>query len=430
MSPHDPLLASLLARLREVRHLLGQENHMDDGATRFADALDSMGFAEFLALVADDCGVPIEAIERATGRRYGTVAELAASLQAAGLRTGEAKTEAQALATDSSAVSRPKAWLAATVARLPRRIQPASELNPLLQRPPGWLEEHAGIHARHVWDDEDALDAAADAAMECLARADLLAGDVGALLVTSEAPPLLSGLAADLHQRLRLSADVPALDIGGACTGFLAALWTAQHLLTERLVVLVLSVEAPSRWLTVRPGSAGENAALFGDAVAACVLSARPTHHTARWLRDIRLGTDGAAAPLLQIQHDGEHGITLQMEGVPLAQRAVRIMAEAVARICSYNGLTIAQLGAVVAHGGNGRMPPLLARRLGLPAALVWSETSHTGNLGSASLPIAWAARGSPIRGPVAWTTAGAGMQWGAALLDPSESLGEFPFFA
>ncbi len=424
MSPHDPLLASLLVRLRQVRLLLGQEPGLDGRDTCFADALDSMGFAEFLALVADDCGVPIEAIERATGRRYGTVAELATSLQAAGLRIGEAKAEAHAVRADPTIAIRAKAWLAATVTRLPRRVQPAFELNGLLQRPPSWLQEHAGIQARHVWDDEDALDAAAGAPTECLANAGLSTGDVGALLVTSEAPPLLGGLAAVLHQHLRLPTDVSALDIGGACTGFLAALWTAQHLAADRLVVLVLSVEAPSRWFAVRPGNAGETAALFGDALAACVLSARPMHHAAMPLRDIRLGTDGAASSLLQIHCNAEDGIALHMEGVPLAQRAVRAMAEAVVQICEPNGLTIVQLAAVVAHGGNGRMPALLARRLGLPAARVWSESSHTGNLGSASLPIAFAARGSSSRDPVVWTAAGAGMQWGVALFGSRESPG------
>ena len=44
----------------------------------------------------------------------------------------------------------------------------------------------------------------------------------------------------------------------------------------------------------------------------------------------------------------------------------------------------------VVVHGGNGRLPLLVARQLGLPAERVWSETASTGNLGSASLPVAY----------------------------------------
>jgi 3-oxoacyl-[acyl-carrier-protein] synthase III len=57
-----------------------------------------------------------------------------------------------------------------------------------------------------------------------LQEARLLEEEVGALLVTSEAPPLLSGLAAAVHHRLGLRPQTPALEVGGACTGFLAAL--------------------------------------------------------------------------------------------------------------------------------------------------------------------------------------------------------------
>src|SRR3954452_12277895 len=79
------LVPHLLRRLRQVREGLGLEPLEDDPGTRFAEAVDSMGLVEFVALVADDCGVSPEAVERGAGRRFGTVAELAAALASAGL---------------------------------------------------------------------------------------------------------------------------------------------------------------------------------------------------------------------------------------------------------------------------------------------------------------------------------------------------------
>ena len=76
----------------------------------------------------------------------------------------------------------------------------------------------------------------------------------------------------------------------------------------------------------------------------------------------------------------------------------------------------MADLAAVVAHGGNGRLPSLLARQLGLPPERVWSETPRVGNLGSASLPVAWDARQPGPRGPAAWVSGGAGLTWAAAV--------------
>jgi hypothetical protein len=48
----------------------------------------------------------------------------------------------------------------------------------------------------------------------------------------------------------------------------------------------------------------------------------------------------------------------------------------------------------------------------------VWSATARAGNLGSASVPIAWTAGTSPPSPPLIWVSDGAGRQWGAALFD------------
>jgi 3-oxoacyl-[acyl-carrier-protein] synthase-3 len=415
MSPLADLVAHLLARLGQVREFLNAEAISLAADARFADALDSMGFVEFLALIADDCGVTVEEIERASDHRFGSVAELAAVLHDAGLRPSTPLSATLVPLDRPASRSLPRAWLAATSVHLPRCVQLASVLNAMMERPAGWLEKHAGIQARHVWDHEDPLDAAAHCAASCLDQAGFKPEAVGALLLTSEAPPLALGLAAAIHHRLGLASNVPGLDVGGACTGFLHALWTARCLLVDTPVVLIVVVEAPSRWLSVQPGVAGENAALFGDAAAACVLASQATPN-ALALRDVQLGTDGAASDLLRIQNPLGSGFTLQMNGIPLAQCAVRAMANAVRQTCLRNSLTVEQLAAIVAHGGNGRMSDLLARRLNLPRERIWSETALTGNLGSAPLPVAWASCAGSIRSSVVWTAVGAGLQWGAAL--------------
>src|SRR5262249_33331511 len=164
-------------------------------------------------------------------------------------------------------------WLDGITLGLPECVQKSSELDRLLERPAGWLAGHAGIVQRHVWGEEDPLAVAASAGWQALRDTGCTAGDAGVLLVMSEAPPLLAGLGAALHHRLGLRATCPAVEVGGACTGFLQALWLARRLVRETAAVLVVAVESPSRWLAVRPGSEGEAAALFGDAVAACVVS-------------------------------------------------------------------------------------------------------------------------------------------------------------
>jgi 3-oxoacyl-[acyl-carrier-protein] synthase-3 len=312
-------------------------------------------------------------------------------------------------------VSQP-CWLGPVTVALPTTVQAGVEIDALLQRPAGWLEERAGIQQRRLWAGEDPLDGAAAAAGDCLKKAGLSTADIGALLLTSEAPPLLLGLAAALHQRLGLPTGVPALEIGGACTGFLTAMWMARGLVAQARVVLLVAVEAPSRFLKVEPGLAGEAAALFGDGAAAAVICDRPVGTRPLSVIDVALGADGSGANLLQVKPTPMGGLALEMKGQALAARAVRTMAEAARRLASKHGLACTGLQAIIAHGGNGRMPALVARQLGMPAERVWSETARAGNLGSASLPTAWAAR-TPVTGHVLWTAVGAGLTWGAALL-------------
>jgi 3-oxoacyl-[acyl-carrier-protein] synthase-3 len=240
--------------------------------------------------------------------------------------------------------------------------------------------------------------------------------EIGTLLVTSEAPPRLAGLAAELHHRLDLPPRALAFEVGGACTGFLAAMWLGRALLASVGAVMILGIEAHSRYLTVAPGLGGEAAALFGDGVAAALLAAESTGADAVPLRDVTLACHGEAADLIRVVAPTGRGIELRMDGQALANRAVRAIIQSVRNLAGEHSLSLNDLEGVAIHGGNGRMPGLIARQLGLPAERVWSCTSETGNLGSVSVPAAWAARPSPPHGLVIWTTAGAGLTSGAAL--------------
>jgi 3-oxoacyl-[acyl-carrier-protein] synthase-3 len=419
----DDLTAHLLDRVALVRSNLGYEPDAVQPTARFADLLDSMGMVEFLTVVARDLGVAPGAVEEAVGHRFGTVAEVAERLAAAGLVLAEPRASP---AEDRRPGPAPLCWLAATAVRLPDTVQPAADLNAALHRPAGWLERHAGIRSRRVWRGQDPLAAAAEAGREALDRSGVLPEEMGALLVASEAPPRLLGLAAALHAALGLRPGAAALEVGGACTGFLTAVWLLHGLLARLGTAVVVALEAPSHFLTVRPGPAGEAAALFGDAAIAAVLAAGPTGADSVPVSPILLGADGSGANLVTVSGPPSRP-EVHMEGRLLAGRAVRAMADAVRDLLEHHGLAIDRLAGVVAHGGNGRMAALVGRQLDLPTGLVWSATPDLGNLGAASLPVTWALRDPKPRGLVAWTAAGAGLTWAAVLTgdtEPPQSVG------
>jgi len=429
----NEIITHLLRRLRQVQKNFGMPATSDTN-TRLADAVDSMGLVEFVGVLAEDFGVSPEMVDEAVARKYGTIADVARCLQAAGLMLPPVPMQSTADANQTKEFSRdatrsvqPKSmapsqdknalgWLVSTAARLPDQIQTAAEMNDILGRPPGWLESHAGIRQRRLWGNQVAVAAACEAAHECLSRTKLAASEVSVLLVTSEAPPMPVGLAAALHHQLGLGPEAVALEVGGACTGFLATWWTAMKILPSAPVILVISIESHSQYLALGPGPAGEAAALFGDAAAACVLCDQPVNPTAVPIRAIVHRSDGSGARLLQVERGRSGLFELRMQGVALAGRAVRAMAQSVRDLVEGQGLKVTDLAAVVVHGGNGRLPNLIALQLDLPPERIWSQTANTGNLGSASLPVAWALQPRALSGPVAWTAVGAGLTWAAAL--------------
>jgi len=414
------LLAHVFARLREVQRTLGIEPvATDDPNLLLTNLLDSMGLVELVAVLAGDRGVTAEAIEKAAGHRFESVASLAAAVD--GASRNEPRASARGAAQHPSLTlgarsEQPQATcrLTAPCVHLPARIEEADELDVRLGRPPGWLEAHSGIRRRYVWENEDAVEAAAGVGRTSLEAAGLLVEEVGGLLVTSQAPPLLAGLAAAIHQRLDLPPRTVALEVGGACTGFLQALWLARSLIERLENILIIAVEAPSRHLHTEPGEAGEAAALFGDGTAACLATSSPEGPGALPVVDVDLSVS-EGRDLLGVAGDGRDSVHVRMDGPRLASRAVEALTELVRETAQRHKLSVEELSAVIVHGGNGRMPGLVARRLGLPAERVWSQTGETGNLGSASLPLAWA-RGAAINGPVAWAAVGAGLTLASAL--------------
>src|SRR5262245_13869481 len=132
----ERLTAHLLSRLREVQQGLGAELAAAPDL-RFADALDSMGMAEFLTVLARDCRVTPTAIEECAGRHFRTVVELAQTMHAAGIQPREPVVEADNQPASMRAAEEAVCWLAAPAARLPDTVQHASAINGALQRPAG-----------------------------------------------------------------------------------------------------------------------------------------------------------------------------------------------------------------------------------------------------------------------------------------------------
>ncbi|HXV30202.1 MAG TPA: 3-oxoacyl-ACP synthase, partial [Sinorhizobium sp.] len=183
----------------------------------------------------------------------------------------------------------------------PRRVENA-EIETKLGLEPGWIERRTGIRARHWVEEGDTLTGlaavAGDAALEdaAVARNEIAL----TLLATSTPDHLLPPSAPLLAHRLGL-ANSGAIDLAGACSGFLYALALADGFVrTQGKPVLVVAANILSR--RINPTERA-SAVLFADAAGAVVLS--PSDDPATGLIGIDLASDGSRYDLISIAAGG-----------------------------------------------------------------------------------------------------------------------------
>jgi predicted naringenin-chalcone synthase len=138
----------------------------------------------------------------------------------------------------------------------------------------------ASADALHARFSKHAPVLASDAGRRALFAADLQAGDVDAVIVSTCTGYLCPGLTSYVAEQLRLKPDVLALDlVGQGCGAALPNLRTAQACLAQRGCEHVLSVCveicSAAFYMDDDPGVL-ISACLFGDAAGAAVLSREP----------------------------------------------------------------------------------------------------------------------------------------------------------
>lgn len=136
----------------------------------------------------------------------------------------------------------------------------------------GWIERRTGIRTRY-WasEDETLTGLAARAGYMALKNANVDLSDIGMVLLATSTPDhLLPPSAPLLAHRLGLH-NAGAIDLAGACSGFLYALVMADALVrVQGRAVLVVAANILSRRINPKERA---SAVMFGDGAGAVVLS-------------------------------------------------------------------------------------------------------------------------------------------------------------
>ena len=245
-----------------------------------------------------------------------------------------------------------------------------------------WIQTRTGIRQRYFCTEgETATTLAVEAARMALERAGIGKSEIGCLLVaTSSGEYVMPSTACLVHSALGLDPDIPVMDVGAACAGFLYAVETARALMIagHGRYALVVGTEQMSHLLDMADRN---TCVLFGDGAGAAVFALDPDgEYTSvcgtRGDMAIRVGGPRRAQPMA-------------MDGQSVFRFAVSTIPQCVEQLLLKAGRTLEEVDWVVCHQANQRIIDASVRRLGVPAEKFYKNLDHYANTSAASIPIA-----------------------------------------
>jgi 3-oxoacyl-[acyl-carrier-protein] synthase III len=273
-----------------------------------------------------------------------------------------------------------------------------------------WIRRRTGVVARWWMDPTEPLEDLAARVCRPLVQRHCGRVDITALIVVSSSTGgAMPGIAQRAAKKAGLPTDVLAFDMTAACSGFVYGMISALSLCesAESGGVIVCAVEAMSRMLDKTDRN---TAPLFGDGAAAVLLESRGTFRKHRW----HAGCDGDRADLMR----GEINGGIQLDGIHVYDRAVRIMPETVNRLLDND----IEPTIIVGHQANSRILQKVSEHVDAGDAVFVDRVAQFGNTSSASIPLALGAcvadRCIPLTGRSILVAYGAGETWGGVSVD------------
>lgn len=311
---------------------------------------------------------------------------------------------------------------------VPARSVENREIEDRLGLEPGWIERRTGIRRRRWVTEAETLSGLASAAgAAALLDAGVDRAEIAlTLLATSTPDHLLPPSAPLVAHRLGLTSS-GAIDLAGACSGFLYALTLADGFVrTQAKPVLVIAANILSR--RINPSERG-TAVLFADAAGAVIVE--PSSGPEHGLRGVHLASDGSGYDLISIPAGGsnrpfapgmqEDDLLMQMrDGREMFSRAVEMMTGCAGEALARAGISACDIGRFVPHQANARIFDAVGGNLGIGAGRTVRTIEDFGNSSAATIPLSLsmsnAARPFERGEHVLLTAAGAGLTGGAAV--------------
>jgi 3-oxoacyl-[acyl-carrier-protein] synthase III len=388
--------------------------------------LDSMGWVSFLRALESASGVSdLGALLTEQTPSFESIFQAFKNTRSESLSSVTAVSPKQHPVTQSSVI------IASSSAAVGSRRISSEEVDRAFGMPAGKLRLRAGIESlAYAADDENELTLGARAAQQALRAAACGPQELDWIIATSETQRGYPSLAAQLHSQLLAREACGALDVGGACLGFVNALAVAQGLIAsgQARTIAVITSDVHSR--TFKPGVvAGEFGGLFGDGASAFLLRAKnsPASQPAYSLGDFFFGCAGQYAGAIRVADAPNGNIDVHFDGEALSRAAITRLEKVIRDIELRSGIARESLQGLATHQPNPRLVTLLAKQCDLAPDKFPVVARHFGNLGSSTCGVALDAimrsasrRPADARGPIFTASLGPGLLFGGGWLVPA----------
>ncbi|EEP71071.1 3-oxoacyl-(acyl-carrier-protein) synthase III [Micromonospora sp. ATCC 39149] len=266
----------------------------------------------------------------------------------------------------------------------PSRIVTNDDIAQFVETNDEWIRDRVGIASRRIAGDETVSDMAAAAAGKALANSGLTAADIDLVVVaTCTSIDRSPNVACRVAAKLGITAP-GAYDINTACSGFAYALGTVDHAIRAGASrnAIVIGAEKLSDFTDWTDRS---TCIIFGDGAGAAVVTATADGEPAG-VGPVVWGSVPDKSDAVRIEGWRPY---VKQEGQTVFRWATTALAPLALQACERAGVAPSELAAFVPHQANSRIIDGIAKRLGIPDAIIAKDIVESGNTSAASVPLA-----------------------------------------
>ena len=318
---------------------------------------------------------------------------------------------------------------------VPERIVTNQELSEMMNTSDEWIVERTGIHERRWFTPgvDTVNNMAAKASRMAMERAGIEPSEVDFIVfATITSDYFLPGNGVLLQRELGL-ANIGALDVKNACSGFLYALTVADQFIKTGMYRKILVVGAEIQSSALDKSDEGRSSAvIFADGAGAVILGA--VGQSEPGILSSHLHSDGAFAEELYCiapSSSGEVRLSqemidrgdffVKMNGNTVFKHAIVRFMEVINEALNHNGYTKDEIDLLIPHQANLRISQYVQQKLELPDEKVFNNIMYLGNTTAGTIPIAlsqaWE-QGRLQKGDLVCLAAfGSGFAWASVLL-------------